>query len=77
VDRKDPQFKQTLTLGNTKIDGLSGLLSPGKWMFISESNSARLADAQELQMETSFFMVFHSFHGDSRRRASSRFRVLM
>jgi hypothetical protein len=77
LDRIDPQFKQTIIFGNTKIDGFSSLLDPEKWMLTSESNSARLSDAHELQIERSFFMEFHGFHGNSRRWASSRFRVLM
>ena len=77
MDRKDPQFKQIMIFGNAKIEGLSRLRTPEKWMFISESNSARLSDAHELQIERSVFMVFHSFQENSGRLASSRFQMSM
>ena len=49
VDCKNPQFKHTTNVGNTKTPGLSRCLRPAKWITISAGNVAASLDLHEGQ----------------------------
>src|ERR1039458_9529768 len=48
MNEEEPQSRQTISLGNTRTPGLSASLRPGKWMFTSAGNSARLVEVQNV-----------------------------
>jgi hypothetical protein len=45
-----PQSMQTLSSGNAKTVGLLRFFSPRKWMTISEGNSCRFSEPQDLHV---------------------------
>jgi hypothetical protein len=49
VNLEKPQFRQTKSLGNTGIPGLSRLFRPVKWIITSAVNSTSLGAAQDRQ----------------------------